>query len=309
MPRAKFLAVLNPAAGGGRCERRAAPYLEKLRQAGVEIEVRTTEGPGHGSAIVAEGLRDGYRQFIAIGGDGTSYEVVNGIFSAPPVDAERVEVVDTKRVGIGFLPLGTGNSFVRDFHSDCAAYGLQSIIAGRRRPCDVMRLTHGTGVVHALGIVAFGFPAHVAALVNRRLKPLGEIGYALGVLAKLALLRHTHLPYQTETGAAHTEPFTLLCICNNRYVGGRMKMAPNADIADGEADMIRAEKVGRLDLLRTFPRIFAGTHLAHPAVSESRLQRVDFEADAKLEIMIDGEVLTLKPRSIKVLPSAVDVFV
>ena len=103
---ARFLAVVNPAAGGGRCGKLAGPALEKLRAAGVELEVIETRTPGQATRFVLDAYRAGYRRFIAVGGDGTSYEIVNGLFPG----AEGVE-----RPTLWFLPLGTGNSVLRDF--------------------------------------------------------------------------------------------------------------------------------------------------------------------------------------------------
>ena len=102
----RFLAVVNPAAGGGRCGKLAPAALEKLRAKGVELDVVESSGPGDTVRLAREAYVKGVRRFIAVGGDGTSYEIVNGLFP---------EAASGARAALGFLPLGTGNSFLRDF--------------------------------------------------------------------------------------------------------------------------------------------------------------------------------------------------
>ncbi len=292
--------MLNPAAGGGRCEQRAVPYLERLRDAGLKVEVRPTSAAGEGTQIVKSARRDGYQNFIAIGGDGTAFEVLNGVL--PRANGQP-------RPRIGFLPLGTGNSFLRDFSTDGPAHGLAALLDNRHRCCDVLELSHDAGRLYAFNVVSFGFPASVADLVNRRLKSLGEVGYGLGVLAKLLTLRATRIRFHVQGLAAEDRELTLLAIMNSRFVGGRMLMAPDAVIDDGQADMICVEEVGRFELLRTFPKIFKGTHILHPAVTVNRIEQLAFADNQDLVTMIDGEVIRLTPRRLQVLANVVDVFV
>src|SRR6202035_4604007 len=134
-----FLAIVNPAAGGGRSRKLLAPALERLRAGGVEIEVEETRGAGDASRIAREAYAQGRRRFIAVGGDGTSYEVVNGLFP---------EASAGERPTLGFLPLGTGNSFLRDFSDRGLEHAIESMISGRTQACDVLRLRHRGGIIH-----------------------------------------------------------------------------------------------------------------------------------------------------------------
>jgi len=104
----RFFAIVNPAAGGGRCGKLAPASLERVRQAGVELEVTQTSRAGEATDLARAAYAKGYRNFLAVGGDGTSYEIVNGLF--PEAETQG-------RPALGFLPLGTGNSFLRDFTS------------------------------------------------------------------------------------------------------------------------------------------------------------------------------------------------
>src|SRR5215467_16183160 len=112
-----FLAIINPAAGGGRCRELVGPALARLRSAGIEIETAETNGPRQATEITRDAYRRGVRKFIAVGGDGTSFEILNGLFPESRSQVSGVRSQDGKADDaqiptLGFLPLGTGNSFL-----------------------------------------------------------------------------------------------------------------------------------------------------------------------------------------------------
>ena len=298
-----YLAIVNPAAGGGRCGRRAPAALDRLRQAGLTVETRETTAPRDATRIVREAYGEGYRRFIAAGGDGTCFEVLNGI--APAGLASDTD----RRASLAVLPLGTGNSFLREFTTDGTDYTLRALASGTRRDCDVLCLTHAEGRAYYVNLFGFGVAADVTIRTHRgRYKRWGNLGYILGVLHTIVRLRHKTLALRVEGGELETDPLTLLCVCNSRYTAGSMMMAPAADIADGLADLIRVEPLGRFDIIRTFPRIYKGTHISHLAVTARATRRIDFEVAEAVDVMVDGEVLTIVPHSIEVLPGALEIY-
>jgi diacylglycerol kinase family enzyme len=107
-----YLAIVNPAAGGGRSRELLGPALERLKAGGIEVKVAATRAAGEATQLAREAYARGVRKFIAVGGDGTSYEIVNGLYP---------EALSGERPTLAFLPLGTGNSFLRDF-SDRGAF-------------------------------------------------------------------------------------------------------------------------------------------------------------------------------------------
>ncbi len=315
-PPSRFLAILNPSAGNGRCARRAPAALDRIRRAGIEIEVRTTQAPGHARELAAAGYRDGHRDFLAIGGDGTAFEVANGCMSPTLNEGEPAS--------LGLLPLGTGNSFVEHFRDslrhrsspsrriDGVDLFLAAIERGAPRRCDLLLLEHRDGCELVLGTVSFGFAAQVSSLVNRRFKPLGLVGYTLGVLACMAALRTLDLHATVRLGTARStapSPSLFFALQNIVQVGGNMRMAPGADPEDGVFELVTVGPVGRFELLRAFPRIFRGTHLSHPAVDCRRADRFDIDGERALLVMLDGEVQTLVPRSVSLVPGALPVWI
>ena len=297
----RMLAVVNPAAGGGKCGRLAPAALAKLRDAGIEIEVRETRTPGEGAAIARGAYAAGYRKFVAVGGDGTSFEIVNGVFP---------ESLTQGRIALGFLPLGTGNSFLRDFTDRGAEYALAAIGAGRRRSCDVLKLTHAEGTLYFINLLNMGFAADVAALVNRRFKGLGELGYLLGVMVRLVPLRRRAFPVRLDADAEYDRRRCLFLSFNNsKFTGGKMMIAPLAETSSGQVEYVRWGPIGRLGLVWNLPKLYAGTHLEHRLAERRAARRVQFELDGPVDVMVDGEVMTVECRRIEVLPGALDVMV
>src|ERR1700730_6392463 len=145
----RFFAIVNPAAGGGRSAKLAGPALARLREGGIAVDVIASTGPGHAVDLAREGYSQGYRRFIAVGGDGTAHEILNGVFSAGCAPTEKSVGAAPQRISLGFLPLGTGNSFLRDFTNDGAEFSLQAILANRKRPSDLIRLTHAGGQIYS----------------------------------------------------------------------------------------------------------------------------------------------------------------
>ncbi|MEM1415159.1 MAG: diacylglycerol kinase family protein [Myxococcota bacterium] len=300
-PRRVF-AIINGAAGGGRCATLADDALAGLSSAGVRLEVRRTEGPGHATELAREAWREGYRAFLAVGGDGTGYEVVNGLFA---------EGTPAERPALGLLPLGTGNSFLRDFgiaDANAAATRIARALRSGGQAVDVVRATHAEGAVHYINILGLGFTAAAGDLTNRRFKRLGDAGYVAAVLACVARLEHPVDPIALDEGEADRRPAVLLSFNNSKFTAGKMKMAPSADVSDGALDVIRVE-LGRAALLRTFPRIFAGTHVRHPKVEEARARHVRFLEPRRQPVMIDGEIMELALEALEVQPGALEVLV
>ena len=110
-----------------------------------------------------------------------------------------------------------------------------------------------------------------------------------------------------DEGETDERPCVLLSFSNSRYTGGAMMMAPHADATDGELDMIRIGGMGRLSFVKSFPSIFAGAHVEHPKVEETRAKTVDLDLTEPVDVMVDGEVLELALKRLEVVPGALEV--
>jgi len=314
-----FLAIINPAAGGGRCGQRVAAALDRLRADGIKLETAETQAASDATQIARHAFRNGYRKFLAVGGDGTSFEIVNGLFpdslASKDALAASTDASGKATPTLGFLPLGTGNSFLRDFEDLAAGKGglehaIEGLTARRSRPCDVFRVTHTQGVIYYTNLLSMGFAADVAMLRHRRFQAFGQFGYLLSIFLCLARLDRRPFPLRfDEQRDFDRRPCLFLTFNNSKFTGGTMMIAPDAETDDGLIEYVRWGPISRLGLIRNLSTLYDGTHTNHPLAERHAVRRVEFQLDAPVDIMVDGEVLTLQCQSIDVLPSALRVVV
>jgi diacylglycerol kinase (ATP) len=297
----QFLAIVNPAAGGGKSAHLADSLLERVRDAGFDLAVKRTTRAGEATEIARQAYSEGIRNFLAVGGDGTSFEIINGLFP---------DAANHDRPTLGFLPLGTGNSFLKDFTSRGVEHTIEALTKNSSRPCDVIRLRHARGELYFLNLLTLGFPADVAETTNRRFKRWGELGYILGVFTRLATLQHLAFPHRlAEAKELDRNPALFLSFNNSKFTGGHMMIAPNANPTDGLIEYVRWGPIGRLGLIWTLPRLFTGTHIHHRRASRAATKRIDFELAGPVNVMVDGESMRLECQSLEILPGALNVIV
>ena len=293
----KTLLVVNPAAGHGRgekCFRRLEP---RLRAAVPGLEVRFSEHAGHAVEIGKRAAGEGFDRLICLGGDGTPYEVINGLYSA----GRPVRLPE-----IGQIPAGTGNSFLRDFDIFTPDEAIERILAGRRRRVDLVEFHYqeGTDTVrrYSLNILGVGLIADILRLTNERLKFLGTAGYSLAVLIRLARGMDNRITIEAD-GRRLDVADSALVVSNSKYTGGKMKIAPPADVSDGRADLVLFNGVNRREMVSIFGGVFSGRHMAHPKVETIQAASISVEAAPPLRLMADGELLGHTPLRVRVLPA------
>ncbi len=294
----RWIAIVNPNAGGGRCSREARSALYELRERGLAVAAIETRGPRDASRIAREAFAEGHRNFLSLGGDGTHFEVVNGLFPAAS---------DVNNVKLGLLPCGTGNSYLRDFGILSVDEGISAVSRGALTPSDVVRVTHREGVMYFVNLLSIGFTATAGALTNERFKPFGAAGYVAAVLMSIARLNHPVFPHRVDGAKRDERPCTFIAFSNSRYTGGSMMMAPAADVTDGALDIVRLGPLSRFELFRDFPKIFRGTHTTMKAFEHRTAACVELELDGPVDVMVDGEVLKLWLERLEVMPHALQV--
>ncbi len=257
------------------------------------LDIAFTEKPRHATELARAAAANGRRHFLSAGGDGTAAEIVNGL----------VEAGVSEECELAMLPLGTGNSFLRDFGITNTESAVDVIARGNSTPIDLLRLTHEEGVIHFINTMGTGFVARAGELTNQRFKSLGAAGYIAAVFVCVARLQYEQntLRYAGTTDDATT---VLTSFSNSQYTGGSMRMAPDAQVSDGLLDVVRAGRLGRATLVAAFARIFSGTHIDGEDVWTLKVDRVDFVNPSLQAVLIDGDLYHLTPLSIDVLPGA-----
>jgi len=169
-------------------------------------------------------------------------------------------------------------------------------------------LRHRAGVIHYINLLSMGFSADVATLRARRFSNWGELGYQASIFLTLARFRRRPFPVRVEGGEAFDSRRCLFLTFNNsKFTGGTMMIAPKAEINDGLVEYVRWGPIGRVGLIRNLPGLYDGTHIEHPMAERKGVQRVEFNLDAPVDVMVDGEVLTLHCEELDVLPGALNV--
>jgi YegS/Rv2252/BmrU family lipid kinase len=292
----KTLLIVNPAAGHGRGKRCFERLEPALREKMPGIEVRFSEYAGHAVEIGKRAAGQGFERLICLGGDGTPFEVIAGLYDRGQ-PANRPE--------IGLIPAGTGNSFIRDFGTKTPEEALRNILDGRRRPVDLVEFEYQEGgravTRYSLNILGVGLIADILQLTNERLKFLGAAGYSLAVLLRLVRGMRNRIEIDTD-GRKVTVSNSALVVSNSKFTGGKMKIAPAADISDGRVDLVLFNGVNRREIVSIFSAVFSGKHAEHPKVEMRQAVRIMIEADPPLRLMADGELLGHTPLKLRVMP-------
>ncbi|HEY3858017.1 MAG TPA: diacylglycerol kinase family protein [Gammaproteobacteria bacterium] len=290
----KAILVINPEAGRGLGRERGPAIGRYLAELGLPTRILNSSGPGDVQTKVQAALAERPRVVIAVGGDGTVHEAVNGWMKAGGGSP------------LGVVPVGTGNDFAKmldashDWREAC-----WRIVRGDTRRVDVGRC-NDYYFANSLGI---GFDAQVALEANKIRWIRGNAVYGLALAKILTLMHSTPEVRIRHDGERLVTPITLLTINNGRVEGGAFVMAPNAEIDDGLLDVVVAKGMGRIGILQLLPQVLKGQHMSHPKVVKFRTGRLSVESDVPLPIHADGELTYTGATKLEidVLPRALEV--
>jgi diacylglycerol kinase (ATP) len=296
------LLVHNPTAGGGRAGRLVAEVAERLRADGVETERHQTRSLEDARLAACEAAAS-FDAVVAVGGDGTVGACAAGLAAAaPPGWSPGGPGV---RAALGVIPAGGGNDAARSLGlpagDPLAAAALVARL--RRRPADLATVA-GRAYLNVAGA---GFDSEVNRVANQRLGWAGNRPRYVGaVLAELVVGRVATFELALDGRPTRLRGW-LVAVANGPSYGGGMKVAPHASLDDGLLDVVVIHEIGKLEFLRTFPKVFFGRHLEHPAVAVHRAARVDLDADRTLAVYADGEPAGTLPATFEVRRAAITV--
>ncbi len=280
---AKTVFIFNPTANGGRSVR-WLPLLQEEARAWTNPGVwRLTQGPDHARKLAREAALTGAERVVALGGDGTVNEVLNGLMQASP----------EQRPVLGVVPVGAGNdfAFAHGFPTD-PVQALKRSLLGAPRFTDLVRVRDDRGREAIWGnTLGIGFDA-VVNLRARRLRFLkGFWRYLVAVLQTLWFHHHpVSMRLVWDGEHAEEEEVLMLVLCNGPREGGAFLVAPEARPDDGLLHYARIPGVSRLTMLGLVPRVMKGTHVHHPQVRMGTFRRLHIQAQGPLYIHMDGEV-------------------
>ncbi len=299
--------VVNPRAGGekGRID---WPTIEGLLvKYNIDFDYAFTEHKHHAVELTVSAIKHGYKKLIAVGGDGTLNEVVNGIFIQKEISASEIIV--------GVIAVGTGNDWFRMYnipigYEEC----VKAIKAEYVFKQDVGKVEyreslvqHSRYFVNAAGI---GFDAEVASRTNR-LKDLGQRGallYMISLLKALIGYHHTKVSITIDGNTIQENAFSLT-LGIGRYNGAGMMQVPNAIANDGLYDITMIKKISKFSVLKNIHRLYNGTILKHPKIKSFRGEVIEITSNPPVRLETDGESLGESPFRFTILPEAIGVVV
>lgn len=267
----RTFAVINPRSGNGRTGRMQKEITSKLADVCGSLTTGLTRGPMDAAALTTQALLDGYEQIVAVGGDGTINEVVNGFFkNGAAVNPEA---------HLALLTNGTGGDFRKTFGiEDGLQSSLKRIAEGRPKRIDVGKLTYVTAdgkpaFRYFANIASFGLSGEVVGRVNgARFSKLfgGKFAFRLGAMR--AALSFKSKPVRLKVDAVFDDVVTIstVAVCNGRYFGGGMKVAPDAQPDDGLFDVIVLGEAPRGQGLKDMNKLYTGEHVKLPYVKVLR---------------------------------------
>lgn len=302
IPHAKV--IINPAAGANSTRKKWPKLSRFLEHIGLSFDHDYTEGSGHAIELAKSAAADGYRYLVAVGGDGTANEVANGI----------LHTTVSGEIAMGVVSTGTGSDFARstgiprNYINACSC-----LVKGGRLTIDVGVVEYMKNgekaqrfFINAAGV---GFDAAVVESTERMPKYFGgTIPYLAGLLRTLVKYRNKSVMMNVGDRSESKRVLSVI-VSNGNYLGGGMHVAPNASMQDSLMDVVVIGDVGKLDLLKSIPMIYKGTHERHPKVSIEKASRVSVESQEKVLVHADGELLGEGPASFRLIPAALSVVV
>lgn len=285
---AKYLFIVNPAAGQGRTAGLFDSIIPLLENRDVAFECRFTSGQGDAEAFARDALSGGFTHIVAVGGDGTSHEVVNGILGLPLI--------------FGTIPSGSGNDFPKSAGIPLeTAQAVETVFSGRERSVDVGKL----GDIYFINGLGIGLDGAVSHRFKKLKRFRGQLGYLLGAVQEAISFKG----FRTEIaigGWKYSGTLLLTGASNGVYQGGKFKLAPGAKVDDGLLDFHIIKDMPPLQRLIKIPKVLKGTHSGLAEVELRTGPRMEITLERPEPAHMDGEPFYIDPGThrIEVAPGA-----
>ena len=305
------LVIVNPKSAAGATRGRWAEIASVLRSQFGAFQVAFTKSPGDGKNLALRAAAQNRRFVIACGGDGTINEVANGILESG------------KSIELGVLPSGTGGDFRRTIGMPAGARAAaQSLRTGLTKLIDVGRVTFQnfadeTESRYFLNVSSFGLSASIVENVKSAasLKWIphdlirGKASFALSTLQEVLDLNAVSVQVKIDEKPETNLGTINFCVCNSRYFGGGMKIAPDASINDGFFDVVNIGDMRTAKILLNAHTLYLGTHLDLHEVKSTLAKRIEVsptDKNQEIHLEIDGELLGKLPAVYEIVPNALN---
>ena len=293
----KFIITVNPY-GGKKLGAALLKIVKPVFDAnGADLFIIETTFAGHAKELANQIDLENYDGFLAIGGDGTLHEVVNGMLTRK----------DHQKIPIGIIPGGSGNSYLHDLQLTDPIQAAEAITSRNKRSVDVAQVEVNHVIKYAMNMIGWGLVTDVGNKAEHY-RWLGTSRYT--ILSVVEVLRHKSRTATLILDDQKIEDdFTFIIACNSIHVGKGMKMAPKAQLDDGLIDLVVVRSnVTRARLLQTLPNLFDGSHINEPEISYYQTSEFSLIPEKDEILNIDGEIMGSTPVKVKMIPNAIDIY-
>jgi diacylglycerol kinase (ATP) len=286
--------LVNPTAGKGRATKVVASVAARLKQAGANVSILIGHDASDALALARKAVADGVDAVVALGGDGMAHLAINAVAGT-----------DTP---LGIVPAGTGNDLAASLKLPtkdpvaATAVIAHRLINGTAWPMDAVRV----GDKWFGCVLGAGYDSRVNDRANRMSWPHGRMRYNLAMVAELRVFKPIPFRLTIDDDEPWETEAMLVAVGNAKSYGAGMLICPDADLTDGLIDITVIGPISKPELLKTFPKVFKGTHVTHPAVSMRRAKVVTLEAPG-VTAYADGEYLADLPITCECVPGAVQI--
>ncbi len=269
----KYVVIVNPCAGKGRARKVIPIICEVMKASGEAFEIWQTTRPGHAVELAKKAAQLGVEVVVAVGGDGTVFEVVNGIVHTGVI--------------LGIIPTGTGNDLARSLHiSKDTTHAIQQILSGTPKKID-LGIANGK---YFINVASIGIDAEIAAWTKQTKKFLsGSSAYIVSMIKNIITYKPIHMKF-TIDGQCFEQETLLAAICNGKYYGGGVRIAPNAILDDGLFEICIIERLTKWKTLRLFPTVFFGKHIKFKEVKIYKGHEITVEFTGDTKLNLDGDL-------------------
>ena len=293
----KVLIIYNPVSGTKSNKAMISQLLNYYKLNNINYFLLKTEYKNHAKEFCANNSLAEYDDLIVCGGDGTFNEVINGV----------VINKNKKIPRLGFLPGGTGNSFMHDLNAVDPNKAINKIIKNNSDTLDILKLTYNNKTIYSFNIVGWGLVTDILILAEK-MRFLKSIRYNVASLFYILTAKGKKIKFIIDNNKIYNEKYLFILICNTIHTGKGMKAAPKAKFNDGRLDIVSVKsQISFFQLIKLFTKIFTGKHIHSPFVDYINAQTINLIPENNEVLNVDGDARGGTPVKIEILKNKLSI--
>lgn len=304
----KILAIINPASNGGRTAKSWPRFYDYLSNYNLNIEEIYTEYPGHAVKLAKNAVLKGYKYIMAVGGDGTVNEIINGL-----IENDKLLNPDLNLI---VFSQGTGSDLIRSLNISSQVEEIVKIIKRyRSKKIDLIKVEYLSNEYdkkcrYFVNVADCGLGAEVAARVNKSNKLTdGSLSYLFAVFSALLKYKNRKVEIIADGNKIFSGQLNTAVVANGKYFGGGIKVAPEAELNSGKINVILLKDFSRIGIILNLIKGYRGSHLKHPKVESFTAENLKIYSEPKMNLEVDGENIAETPVSFSILKDKLSVMV